>query len=315
MAQLFFFLLLTPVVLASRLRRADPDEANTPNPLLVDLPVPCKFHDDCGWAEYCGWPTKPTEFERNNLAARCQPCVGCVQPQDRKWYGTALAPITGECPDCEERATEGKKRQQAAYKKIVTAKTLNADVEELNKQKQVLETKMENVELKKEKQALQRELEKVKGSVYDSNVNHQAREQALRDEKQEVQNKLHTLRQKLQTHEDATGNARTATGSVATTTSTTTGAMFKGPKAPGTYHYNTYNIYNTYNTQNTYNSNGHTFNSWSSCENASQPMPLGVARATKAAPAFLLRVRRQLPVLPASAPPLNLNNCSGLLVD
>merc|ERR1719310_1257936 len=106
-----------------------------------------------------------------------------------------------------------------------------------------------------------------------------------------------------------------------TTTSTTTAVMGKpGKPPPGAYHnYNTYNIYNTYNTHNTYNSNGHTFNSWSSCENVTQPMPMGVTGLFQAHKQLSALIQRRQPFtpqgLPTLPPTLELNCSEVPLVD
>jgi len=293
MLQLLFLVFLGSGAFASRFRRVDPDVANALNPLnpvdvrmkddINNMPLRCESHSDCGWAEYCGWT--PSEFARKELATRCQACVGCVEPEEHNGnaqyfvaYGVPLAPVTGKCPDCDERAELGKKNNRSPNQKIVTPK-VNVNV----------------TKLKQQKNALERELEKVKGSIYDKSQEHLAREQSLEDEIKSLRNKM---------------DAQKAAAPLTTTTSTTT-AKPAGPGSPGYHTYNTYNIYNTYNTQHTYNSNGHTFNSWSSCENASQPVPMGVTQAPK--PPLIALMQRRQP--PGFTPPVIDLNCTGVLVD
>jgi len=293
MLRVLCFVSLELGVFASRFRRQDPDLANALNPLnpvdvrmkddMNNMPLRCESHADCGWAEYCGW--SPTEFSQGERPTRCQACVGCVEPEEHNGvsnyfvaYGVPLAPVTGKCPDCDARAKVGKESQRPPTQKIVQKE--DVDVQKL----------------KKQKNALERELEKVKGSIYDSSMKHQTREQALEDEIQALKNTM-----------DA---QKVAAPLTTTTTSTTTAAKAAG--AAGYHTYNTYNIYNTYNTQHTYNSNGHTFNTWSSCENLSQPMPMGVEQAGQ--PLSALMLRRQPPGLSPLAPVLD-PNCTGVLVD
>jgi len=303
MFRVLYLVCLGPGTLASLFRRADPDLANALNPLnpvdvrmkddLKNMPLRCESHADCGWAEYCGW--HPAEIKQKELAARCQACVGCVEPESHNGnsqyfvaYGVALAPVTGKCPDCDERARVGKQSQRPAQQKIVT---------------QVPDEEAEK--LRKQKEALERELEHVRGSIYDINVDHQSKEQALEDE-------IQTLRRNLEAHKVA--------APMTTTTSTTT-AKAKAGGGDSHHTYNTYNIYNTYNTQHTYNSNGHTFNSWSNCQNVSDPLPMGVEQmradqVSQAGSASLLRLRfrRQAPGLPPM-PALFDPNCSAVIVD
>lgn len=245
---------------------------------IKNLPLRCESHADCGWAEYCGWVA--TEFEQKELTARCQACVGCVEPEQHNGnsqyfvaYGVPLAPVTGKCPDCDERARVGEKNNRPPEQKIVKKVDVNVD------------------ELRKQKQALERELDETKGSIYDASMAHQAKEQALQDE-------LDSLRKKVESQKAANVIAPT-------TTSTTTTTTTKGAKGAGGFHtYNTYNIYNTYNTQNTYNSNGHTFNSWSSCENVTQPMPMGVTGLFQAHKQLSALIQRRQPFTPQGLPTL-----------
>lgn len=264
-----------PAEATSRLRRQNPNEVNAMNPLnpidvrvqddQKNLPLRCQSHADCGWSEYCGW--HPREYKGKTMDSRCQACVGCVEPGAHRGnsqyfvaYGIPLAPVNGKCPDCDARAKVGKKAKSPEKAKVV--KSIDPSFENLKKQKDMLE----------------RELEHVKGSIYDLRSEQQAKENALEDQIQRLQQKL-----------EIKGSLPSTT---TTTSTTTTKALVRAGPPSGPITYNTYNIYNTYNTQHQYNSNGHTFNTFTSCENVSATTPSPVPGQ-----AFLLQ-RNPLGTLP-----------------
>lgn len=266
MLRVLYLVWLVLGAVASRFRRTDLEKANAPKPQsvmarrtnvhslapVVSMPMRCEDHADCGWAEYCGWGLK-------GMAMQCQACVGCVDPEDRNFFGKPLAPVTGKCPDCIERANLGKQSGRPEVAKLITPQAVESD------------TEIEK--LRSQKHSLEHELDRVQGAIHDITADQQAKDEALeqhRAKEQALEDEIQALRKNLQTQE--------AAARMTTSTSTTTVVAHLTPtnhSGPIYHTYNTYNVYNSYNTTHIYNSNGHTFNSWSSCENASQQMPMG----------------------------------------